>query len=160
MIFYYLIIPVLSQNVPVVFVREELFETSGDSILEPGSGLLPRDDMITNDVGFGDYQGDDPTILIDSNLSPLELNCGADDIIIKLNPDWFTTKNIPLERIKLGSYENQIMPDTCRVRDDWSLQLDISTRLNWEKCGFIQKLTSDGQRLIYENQLRTWDRIG
>ena len=40
------------------------------------------------------------------------------------------------------------------------MQLDISTRLNWEKCGFIQKLTSDGQRLIYENQLRTWDRIG
>ena len=68
-------------------------------------------------VGYGDYQGDDPTILIDSNLSPLgttwglracvffplrsksvknrieknkatiiphkELNCGADDIIIK-----------------------------------------------------------------------------
>ena len=52
------------------------------------------------------------------------------------------------------------MPDGCKQAKNWSFQLDIRTRENWEKCGFVQKLTNDGQRLIYENQLRTWDKVG
>ena len=76
----------------------------------------------------------------------------------QLNPEWFKSREIEPAWIRLGP-NGQVVHDGCRVKD-WQFRLGINTTRDWTDCGFQRKLTLDGEKLIYENQLRIRDQVG